>query len=397
MKDKKIGEFMFAAGTAEMIHRTGVHVHDDFPYIKNKKGEEFVFLDGREFEIQRKISLKKGSKIIFEKQEDYFDKVYKKIAKINKQKKKSKKDKEYLKLNIWEKTILQILNDKKINEFYVSESLNAKWFNFLKQNKFKIYFKDFSLERRKKTKVELKNIINAQAKTEKAFGFVKTILEASKIENNKVVWEGKVLTSEILKYEIKKFLLSLNAECDAGIIVATGKSQTSVAHDYGSGDIIPNEFIIVDIFPKDLDSGYYGDMTRTFIKGKANDAQIKLYNEVKMVQEKVLENCKVGVKAKELFEITKNEFEKLGHKTQAENGFTHGLGHSLGLLLHEYLPVAGRSASDELMLEMGDVLTIEPGLYYEKLGGVRIEDIIYVDYDGKVKNMNTFEKILEIN
>jgi arginyl-tRNA synthetase len=106
MKDKKIGEFMFAAGTAEMIHRTGVHVHDDFPYIKNKKGEEFVFLDGREFEIQRKISLKKGSKIIFEKQEDYFDKVYKKIAKINKQKKKSKKDKEYLKVIIGQLVML---------------------------------------------------------------------------------------------------------------------------------------------------------------------------------------------------------------------------------------------------------------------------------------------------
>lgn len=225
---------------------------------------------------------------------------------------------------------------------------------------------------------------------------VKTILQDSTIKEKNIFWKGEKLTSEILKFEIKKFLLEKNMECSAGIIVAGQKNQSSVAHDTGSGDILANELIIVDIFPKDTDTGYFGDMTRTFLKGEPNKEQLKIYNDVKTVQEKVLDFVKLGVGAKEIYNFTVTEFAKLGHKTDSKNGFTHGLGHSLGLLIHEYFPVAGMGSAEDQKIEIGDVLTIEPGLYYEKIGGVRIEDIVYINEKGETKNMNKFEKVLVI-
>jgi Xaa-Pro aminopeptidase len=137
-------------------------------------------------------------------------------------------------------------------------------------------------------------------------------------------------------------------------------------------------------------------MTRTFLKGKASEEQEKLYNDVKTVQEKVLEFIKPGVRSKEIYNFTVTEFAKLGHKTGSENGFTHGLGHSLGSEVHEYFPVAGMRSPEDQVIEVGDVLTVEPGLYYKNIGGVRIEDIIYISEGGEVKNLNKFEKVLVI-
>jgi Xaa-Pro aminopeptidase len=132
------------------------------------------------------------------------------------------------------------------------------------------------------------------------------------------------------------------------------------------------------------------------LKERANKEQLKLFNDVKTVQEKVLKFIKVDTKTKDIYDFTVSEFAKLGHKTGGEEGFTHGLGHSLGLEVHEYFPVAGMRSPEDQKIEIGDVLTVEPGLYYKNIGGVRIEDIIYINEKGKVVNVNKFEKVLVV-
>jgi Xaa-Pro aminopeptidase len=122
-------------------------------------------------------------------------------------KQKSAKDKSFGKLSLDEKVLILFLKSKKLEEFHVSTNLEALWFQFLKKNKFTPVLKNFSVERRKKTQYEIACLQDSQDKTEKAFEHVKKILQESKIDGSRIVWFGQTLTSELLKFEIKKFLL----------------------------------------------------------------------------------------------------------------------------------------------------------------------------------------------
>jgi Xaa-Pro aminopeptidase len=135
---------------------------------------------------------------------------------------------------------------------------------------------------------------------------------------------------------------------------------------------------VVDIFPRLIESGYYGDMTRTFLKGQPSETQIKMYDAVKTVQSRAISLMHEGKNAKEIHEDNVKMFTELGYPSTDSTGFFHGTGHGVGLELHEN-PSIGRR---DHRLQSGEVVTVEPGLYYPEIGGVRIEDVVTVTDNG---------------
>ena len=151
--------------------------------------------------------------------------------------------------------------------------------------------------------------------------------------------------------------------------------------------------IILDIFPRDARTGYFGDMTRTVVRGKASDAQRKLWETVLKGQQMALKAMKPGVNGKEVHERVKQLFTDEGFPTEQHNGrwrgFFHGTGHGLGLEIHEE-PRFGRTT-----FTPGQVLTVEPGIYWPGVGGARIEDVAAVTETG-IKMLSRFPKELEV-
>lgn len=207
------------------------------------------------------------------------------------------------------------------------------------------------------------------------------ILQASSIHKGKLYYEDKILSSERLRSYIEKACLDAGA-ISMGAIVAGG-DQACDPHDRGSGPLKANSFIIVDVFPRATATGYYGDMTRTFLKGKANAQQKNLIQTVMQAQKMALGLIKDGVKAAFVHESVQELFVKAGYNTYKKGdtylGFFHSTGHGLGLDLHE---APGLSLKSSEKLKTGMVVTVEPGLYYPGLGGVRIEDVVAVEDHG---------------
>lgn len=250
--------------------------------------------------------------------------------------------------------------------------------------------------RRSKTSEELQKVGEAQKTTEKAMQHAKKILQKASVKEGEIHSNGEVLTSEKLRSSIKDFLIENDCEIPEKTIVASGE-QSSRPHDLGSGPLKAGEPIIIDIFPKK--DRYFGDMTRTFFKGQPSNEARELYEAVLEAQEAAFEVLEEGegLDLSEVHEEVCEVFEERGFDTlrsnpDTEEGFIHSTGHSVGLDLHE----APRVAKESVESEKNMVLTIEPGLYYEDIGGVRIEDMIVVKKDG-FENLNSMAKRLEQN
>lgn len=250
----------------------------------------------------------------------------------------------------------------------------------------------FYPEREVKTAEELKAVRRALVITEAGMARGMEVLAASEIDAKKrLVWAGGVLTSERLRAEIDSAILHAGGQ-PANTIVAGGE-QGCDPHERGHGPLKANALIILDIFPRDARTGYYGDMTRTVVRGQASDAQRHLWETVLKGQQMALKAMKPGVDGGKIHDAVTHFFTEQGYPTEQRNGrwtgFFHGTGHGLGLELHEE-PRFSRTH-----FKPGQVITVEPGLYYPGLGGVRIEDVAAVTETG-IKLLSRFEKKLEI-
>jgi len=171
-------------------------------------------------------------------------------------------------------------------------------------------------------------------------------------------------------------------------------------HAVGLGPLKAGEPIVVDIFPRSIKTLYFSDQTRTIFKGEPEDDYKKMYNVVLFAQEEAILMLKDGVDGKLIHDFVADFFEKSGYsrnlKSRPVSGFIHGLGHGVGIDIHE--PPRINSYSE--ILKKGNIVTIEPGLYYpvSKEGipacGIRIEDILLIEESG-AKNLTKFPKKLE--
>jgi Xaa-Pro aminopeptidase len=209
------------------------------------------------------------------------------------------------------------------------------------------------------------------------FAAAERILRASKIRGRALLHRGKAVTSETLKFAIEVAILEAGG-VSANTIVAGG-NQACDPHERGSGPLRAHELIILDIFPRVTRTGYHGDMTRTFLRGRASDAQRALVAAVRAAQLAALRMIRAGVNGRAVHLKCVEVFTARGYETKhtakGSVGFFHGTGHGLGLAVHE---PPRMSPTIDCILKKNSVVTVEPGLYYPGLGGCRIEDVVQV-------------------
>lgn len=190
---------------------------------------------------------------------------------------------------------------------------------------------------------------------------------------------GSPLTSERVRAAIAHTLLDHG--CHAEELIVAGGDQAVDPHQRGEGPLRACEWIILDVFPRSA-SGYWGDITRTVMKGKPSPEQKRLFQTVKKAQAAAVRQVKAGVHGTTIHEGIVKAFASAGYTTGRKDGipqgFIHSTGHGVGLDIHE----APRIAPGAGALRAGMIVTIEPGLYYRGLGGVRIEDTVVVTREG---------------
>lgn len=294
----------------------------------------------------------------------------------------------------FEKVLSHFLRRRGVRSALVPANFQLGFARELAANKIRLQTTNglFWPERETKNEAELRLMRRALSITEAGMARAIEVLHAAKPgRGKKLAWAGRTLTSEILRAEIDSAILHVGG-LPANTIVAGG-DQACDPHERGSGPLFANSLIILDIFPRDAASGYYGDMTRTVVRGQASDEQRKLWETVRAGQALALKKMKPGVDGLKLHNEIKKYFHDQGYPTEVRKGrqvgFFHGTGHGLGLEIHEY------PRFQKTVFKPGQVITVEPGLYYPGLGGVRIEDVVAVTASG-IRMISRFEKRLEI-
>lgn len=250
-------------------------------------------------------------------------------------------------------------------------------------------------ERALKNADEIKKISAALMMAEVGLSEGIQALKSSKIaKDGRLLYHNVPLTSEKLRSIIDIAIIQAGGLA-SHTIVAGGK-QGADPHEQGHGPLRANQPIILDVFPRSQKTGYFGDITRTVVKGRANETVRRVYATVARAQEAAFNKMRHGVSAAEVHKTVQRLFDQEGFKTGKAGGrmqgFFHGTGHGLGLQLHE-APRVGSSSDD--VLKTGQVVTVEPGLYYPAWGGVRLEDVAVIS-KSNARNLTKFEKILEV-
>ncbi len=285
----------------------------------------------------------------------------------------------------YEDVIALLAKEYRISGFTVPATFPAKIAFKLSDMGIAINVKDGSIFPKRETKSEEEILKIKEGNRCSAAGIraAEKILSEATIRKGRLYHQGKQLTSERLREAIE--IACLRVGSVSMDTIAAGGAQACDPHCVGSGPLRANELIIVDVFPQVSASGYFGDMTRTFLKGTPSEAQKALVAAVRKAQKKAMSLVKTGVNGKSVHEAVNKEFVELGYETRFDEkgavGFFHGTGHGLGMEIHE----APRVSSVSNRLKRSTVVTIEPGLYYPDVGGCRIEDVVAVRDDGAEK------------
>ena len=228
--------------------------------------------------------------------------------------------------------------------------------------------------RNRKTLDQLAAIEKTQCAVEAAFDAVILYIRLSEMP-----------TSEDAHAIIDEVLESHGCESPEGHIVAGGL-QSVEPHEKGVGILAISMPIVIDIYPRSKSSGFWADMTRTVCIGMPSAELQHMYDAVLSAQLLAISMVRPGVACRAIQIAVENYFIDAGYMTSGKGkefsfaeGFVHSIGHGVGHMIHE--PPRFGNGSEDILLE-GEVITIEPGLYYEEIGGIRIEDMVLVTGDG---------------
>ena len=251
----------------------------------------------------------------------------------------------------------------------------------------------FFPERMVKRPEEIQAIRAAIRCTEDALKSAIDVISESEIRGEELWLRGKPLTSELIRKVLH--LTLMGSDMLAKETIVAGGAQACDPHCIGSGPLKAHWPIVLDVFPVSMTSRYFADITRTVVKGKPSEKIKTLYRLVREGQEIAFKMLKPGVDGKAVHDAILAHFEKNGFHTGEiggrMQGFFHGTGHGLGLEIHEAPRVSGVSE----ILQAGQVVTVEPGLYYLDAGGIRIEDDVLITATG-CELLTTFPKIFEL-
>ena len=358
---------------ADMLYATRIFIGDPFIFLQ-QKGKRILVLS--DLEIDRAKKNAKADEFVM------FNQLEREVQG------KAKKAPPY------EKVLAHFLTKRGVKRALVPANFPLGFANEIKRNGIALETSNglFWPAREKKTAEEIRLLERALRMTEMGMKRGMEILKASKPgTGKKLKWSGKTLTSEILRAEIDSAILRAGG-VPTNTIVAGG-DQACDPHERGFGPLRADSLIILDIFPRDGKTGYWGDMTRTVVRGRASEQQRKLWEAVKAGQTLALKRIKAGVDGMSIHQAITELFERRGFPTEVRNGrrvgFFHGTGHGLGLEIHEYPRL------QKVVLKAGQCLTVEPGLYYPGIGGARIEDVVIVEKTG-CRILSRFPKQLEI-
>jgi Xaa-Pro aminopeptidase len=290
-----------------------------------------------------------------------------------------------------------LMRERKMRKIFVPPNFPLGLARELKKFKIKVRPKDGGIfpEREFKTADEVKKISAALMMAEVGLAEGIQAVKSSKVaKDRKLMYHGSPLTSEKLRAIIDTAIIQAGGLASHTIVA--GGRQGCDPHESGHGPLRAQEPIILDVFPRSQKTGYFGDITRTVVKGRASESIRRLYDTVARGQEIGFEKVKNKANAAEIHKAIQSFFDGEGYKTGKNNGrmqgFFHGTGHGLGMEIHE-APRISLTSKD--ILKVGHVVTVEPGLYYPPLGGVRLEDVVVVTPQG-AKNLTKFEKVLEV-
>ena len=238
--------------------------------------------------------------------------------------------------------------------------------------------------RRVKSQAELAGIRRAQVAAEAGMAAAAAVLRDAVADGDRLVRGDEPVTAELVRAALREACRAHGAPAPPDVII--GSVWQGSGHDPGSGPLPANLPIVIDLWPRDEESGCWADMTRTFVVGDVPDAVRELEALVREALERAREAVRPGITGRALHALACDVFESAGHSTQRtgpgddpDEGFQFGLGHGVGLDVHEP-PALGLSGHAELVA--GDVIALEPGVSVGGIGEVRFEDLLLVTNDG---------------
>ncbi len=360
---------------SNMYYATGFMAPDPFVYIR-KSDETFMVANDLELDrarlqsrVERVLPLSKYERLL-----------------------RKKRNKSPRLIDI----VVAVLREIDVKGLLVPANFNVGYADLLRKKGFRLKVKGepFFNSREIKSELETEYIIKTLRKTEGALGKAIDYIAKSNIKNGFLYTRGgRPITSESVRKMIDVELMKKG--CTAKHTIVSCGEQSCQPHNVGSGPLRANKSIIFDVFPKDEHTGYYADISRTIVKGRASGPLKKMYKAVASAQKLVFKLAKNGAKGDIIHRDVVKHLKSLGFKTGKVKGkmrgFFHGTGHGVGLDVHETPRISGARYT----LKTGNVVTVEPGLYYPGIGGVRLEDMILIMDDGCV-NLTKLPKVLEV-